>query len=401
MIKVPVRCKTFDAYIKEMIYHPERAKKWLADKRLTLHEKKILQGYLLIRDNQNTKVIKELLPLAPSDIDFVRSHWELLLGISYNNIGNFILAEKYLRSAIKDFEEKQELHHLFTALFNYMNLLSNTGKIQAMHKVIRKMEDLNPDGKLSQIRLLRSQFIYACDISDHQKATDLIQKINKIKSEMSESDLIQHLVCEFMFHVKFEELHSAKDTLEQMKKYRKFMLSENFNFMKRLLAHLTEDATIYAYEREFSSLPILFHQIKVIESLQSKELDEANKHWKELQKIAPDVHLEELKYAGEKCLFSLCLDKHLKQKIEDPFYAVSGEGSKIDKAYEILQNLKEPIKKAHLFELLWGEEPESKEDLVRLSNLISKMRRHYGVEVISRKGTYLLASEERKVSKSS
>lgn len=394
-----MKCKTFDAYIKEIIFHPERSKKWLADKRLTSQEKKILQGYMLIRDNQSSQVVAELLDSPISDIDFVNFHRELLLGISFNNTGNFIKAEKYLMSAIASFEKNGLNYHLFTAYVNLVNLYSNIGKIKEMGEVVHKMEALRPEGRLAQTRLLRCQFIYACDSNDNQAARILITKIAKINSEMSESDQINHLLCVFMFFVKNEELENAKQTLEQMKKHRKFLVSENFIFMKKLLSHLMEDATIYAYEREFSTLPNLFHQLKVIEHLQGEEIDEAQKHWSKLSQIDPLQHQNNFKYTGEKCLFSLCLSKHEKREKKIHLKVHSGDAPQTQVVFEILQNLQAPIKKGQLYELIWGESPEDKEDLVRLSNLISKVRATYQVTIVSRKGTYLLVSPDKQSQK--
>lgn len=372
------------------MYHPDRATKWLQDKRLTTHEKKIMQGHLLIRDNKNTQAVKELQDLSQSDVDFINYHRDLLLGIAHNNLGQFAVAEKFLQSAIEGFREIKNHYHLFTALYNLLNLLSNIGRVPEMKSVLKEMEKNRPEGQLAEIRLLRCQFICAFDASEIENAQIINAQISKYKPKMSENDLISHLVCEFMFQVKIEALTDAQNTLEQMKKHRKFMLTENFNFMKRLLAYLMSDTTIYAYEREFSSAPLLFHQIKVIENLQAKDETSAKTHWSELQKIAPEVHRGEFQYAGEKCLFSLCLEKSKQTSAKVVIARNDIKGTKTKIAYEILMNLEAPIKNSHLFELIWGEAPETKEDLSRLAKLLSKTRDLYQIEIISRKGTYFV-----------
>jgi len=385
-----VKCKTFDSYIKELIYYPQRATKWFADKRLTSVEKKILQGYLQIRNNQSSQVITELKDLPQSSIAFVQDHFHLILGICYNNIGDAKSGEKYLSLAIKGFEDKGEDYHLFTALFNLLNLLGNEARVSEMGAVLSKMEEICPDMKLAKLRLFRSQFIYACDSNQELLARKLITKINLLKADFSESDLAQHLVCEFMFYIKYEELNKAQDIIVQMKKCRNYALSENYHFMNRLLSHLITDSAIYVYEREFPTLTYLFHQMKVIESLQGADRENAEIYWKKLQAFNPDIYKEDFRYHGEKCLFSLCLEKHL-NKVKKFNLKLNSNNTPLYKvAFEILTQSSIPLKKGHLFELIYGEVPETKEDDIRLARIISKIRQVYGVRILFKKGSYSL-----------
>src|SRR5690606_20988270 len=139
----------------------------------TLHEKKILQGHLLVRSNKSLQAISELRSTPVSDLVFVRDHWNLLLGICYNNVGNFKDAEKHLILAIECFEQNKIHYHLFTALFNMINLLSNTNRIDEMTPILKRMEEVCPDIELAKIRLLRCQFIFACDTNDESLARNL------------------------------------------------------------------------------------------------------------------------------------------------------------------------------------------------------------------------------------
>lgn len=385
-----VKCKTFDSYIKELIYFPRRAPKWFSDKRLTQLEKKILQGYLLIRNNKNSQVIEELKDTPSIDIDFVKDHHHLILGICYNNIGNHGLGEKFLRLAIEGFEREDIHYHQFTALFNLLILLSNTSKIKEMEPVIKKMEEICPDVKLAQLRLIRCQFIYACDVSDEKVARKLIQKIEKLKSEFAESDLTQHLLCEFMFHIKYEDFNSAEKVLDEMKGFRNYTSSDNYFFMKKLLSHLKDDSPLYVYERDLTSISFLYYQMKVIESLQCQNREEAKKFWAKLQEGSPHLYQGDFKYNGEKCLFSLCLHKHLTaqpvlsiviDKTDKPLHQI---------VFEILSQWQKPIPKGHLFELVYGEPPRDKADDTKLSKLIYKVRSIYEVEIDFKKGTYFM-----------
>ena len=369
----------------------------MSDNRLTILEKKILQGYLLIRNNKSSQVIQELKDSPISEFDFVRNHHDLILGICYNNVGNHTEGERLLRLAVKGFEK--ESYHQFTALFNLVILLSNTGKILEMAPVIKRMEAICPEEKLARLRLLRCQFIYACDASEETEARKLIQKINKVKKEFSESDLNQHLLCEFMFYVKYEELESAQKVLEEIKTSRNYSSSDNYIFMKKLLSHLREDSPIYVYERDFDSISFLFEQLKVIESLQGNNPEDALKYWSMLKERAPHLYLDDFKYNGEKCLFSLCLDKHFKTSNNLSLVIDKSGKTLCQLAYDILAESERPIHKALFFELIYGESPIEKSDETKLSRLISKVRSAYHVEVEFKKGTYFMLKNSDLVKK--
>lgn len=384
-------CKTFDIYIKELVYNPRRSPKWFSDKRLTQLEKKILEGHLLIRSNKNEEVIQSLLNIPQSEILFIHSHWNLILGICHNNIGNYSRGEIYLKEAIRGFEDSSSSYHLFTALFNLFTLLGNVGRVDEMEGILGRMEEISPSEDLAQVRLLRCQFTYAMDANKTDKAYQILSTIETKKKMFSESDLYQHLVCEFIFYIKEENFPKAHSILEELKRFKKYSLSENFIFMSRLLAHLTEDKTIYVYEREFSSLKFLYYQMKVIESLQGKDHETAEEYWSLLQKETPHLYGKNFNYHGEKSLFSLCLEKHLNKEEAKPKIIHRGSGrNACEKLFSILKASAEPLRKGYLYEIVWGEAPETKEDYEKLSKLISKVRRNYNVTIVSRKGTYFI-----------
>ena len=379
----------FDIYLKELIYHPERSKKWMSDQQLLRLERKILQGHLLVRDNKNALVIEDVTKIPDSNVEFVDAHKNLLLGICHNNIGEYFESENYLLRAIHVFRENKISYHLFTALFNLLNVLSNVGRFSEMKNVLNEMEILNPPEKLAQVRLLRSRFIYACDLNQMTRARELMEVIDSIRSDMSEYDYAAHLVCEFMFFMKMEEFSNAQRSLERMQRCRKFMASENYHFMKRLFAHLLTDDTIYIYEREFPHFSVLFHQMKVIERLQANDSIQAERHWSELEKIFPDLYQDNFSYLGDKNLFSLCLKKH-RDIFKDTRPKTLTEGPKLHAAFKILQETSAPIRAAELYKVLYGKEIQSKNDLSKLTVIISKVRKNHQVKILSRKGTYQL-----------
>lgn len=388
-----MKCKTFDAIIKEISFSPEKSKKWLNDKRLTFFEKQIVIGHLMIRNNQNDEVIKTFESLTDSDIDFINAHRDLLLGICFNNLSNFKAAKQYLEKAITVFKQLQLDYHLYTANFNLFMVCSNQVDHLGMGQALKYMRSSSKQGILQQTRLMRCEFIFADETGDYAKACFWAKKIETILAQMSESDQIAHLVSEFMFYIRNDEFQNAMDTLSKMKKHRKFHLSENFKFMQRLLKNFMHNAPIYAYDHEFEKVPLLYHQLKVIQTLEMQELDTAAHHWLQLQAIAPLSHQQDFAYVGSKCLFSICLSKYkTKTQVLDiePFKS----GSKVDYLYEILQKAGAPLPKEQVFALIWGEQPQSKDDLMRLTRLISKVRSKFCVEIKSRMGTYLIDNDE-------
>lgn len=90
-------------------------------------------------------------------------------------------------------------------------------------------------------------------------------------------------------------------------------------------------------------------------------------------------------------MFSLCLEKHLNKEKAKPKIIHRGSGrNACEKLFSILKASAEPLRKGYLYEIVWGEAPETKEDYEKLSKLISKVRRNYNVTIVSRKGTYFI-----------
>lgn len=393
-----VKCKTFEVYLRELIYHPERSKKWLADKRLSEMEKSILRGHLLLRDNKTTEALKEVEKFSASDIEFVNDHRNLLLGICHNNLGNYASAKKYLELASFGLEKSHQYYHLFTTLYNLSILAYNQGQLESLRSSVERMVRLRVDGVLPQIRLLCCQFLLALETGEDDKVRECIKKLNGLKSEMPESELGPQLVSEFMFYMKNEELDKAEAILQEMKKYRKFTLSENYNFMKGLLGYLRNDSTLYVYPNMFShSSSVLYYQMKVIETLQVGDKESAGEFWKKLQvEHSQSLYQDDLQWTGKKCLFSLCLEKSKANLASTaPFKIVIGDGPKHQVLYNILLEANAPVKAAELYEILYGEVVQEKDDLKKLVRLVVTVRDYYKAEIVSKKGTYQLIKKNQ------
>ena len=99
----------------------------LNDKRLTLAEKKIIQGFLLIRSNKNEDALSLAEEIISQEEPFVESMRFFLLGSTLNNLGQYDRALMFFKSSDK-FMPKEKSSHLEYSILNniyhvYLNLI--------------------------------------------------------------------------------------------------------------------------------------------------------------------------------------------------------------------------------------------------------------------------------------
>jgi len=379
--------KAFYNILLELNLNVKKAKRGMEDKRLTLTEKKIIEGHLHIRNNQNPEALALMRGLPQSEAPFIEGQRRLLMGLALNNLSHFNEAEISIKHALDLFSNLNVPYFEFVGHLYLFTIYSNRSQIDKMSETLQTLKSIRTESEHQPLKLLRCQFDYYA-LVDEEKALEVLKKIELKKMAMTEGDIISHLVCEFMFFVKCEDFERCEKTLNEMKKYRKFNLTENFNFMKKLLDHLNKNAPIYMYGDDFKSVPVLYLQLKVIHSFEEKNISNAQGFWNELQALYPEIYLSDFNYTGAKCLFSLCLDKHqVQQKPISPIQKVD-DASLLDTLVDILVSTNSPVPKAQLYECLWKEIPEAKEDMQKLTRLISRARSERGIEIKSRKGTY-------------
>lgn len=381
--------KAFYKMLVEFSMNPARTRQWLADKRLTLTEKKIIEGQMLIRNNQNQETIDLMKSLPTSELPFVEAQRKLLMARALNNLSHFGEAEKTVKESIQIFNELDVPYFQFMGQFYLFNIYSNRCQTKLMLESLKTMESLPLLNEYLRLKILRSRFDYYSLVNEI-KAREVLAELEPFKKEMSEADIISQLVCEFMFYVKFEEFDHCEIVLNEMKKYRKFNLTENFNFMKMLLAHLKTNAPIYLYDEDFKHVPLLHFQLKIIHSFEEKNLEAAKKSWHALQTIYPETYKADFEYVGGKCLFSLCLDKHRHIQTKVVQITKQEDLSQLDSLVNLLMAAQVPLSKGHIYEFLWNEFPEDKDEMKKLTRLISRARSERGIEIKSRKGTYFI-----------
>lgn len=387
--------KTFYNILLSFNENPAKAKKKLDDKRLTLVEKKIVQGHLLLRDNKNSEVINLLLTQTPSELLFVESQRLLLLGCAYNNLSQFVQAQEYIIKSIEIVQNLNAPYFHFLGWFNYFWICANLNKLEEMSLSIETLSKLPISSKREQVRVLRCQFCFYQMSGRINEAELCMRSIDKVKEGLSESETIFYLIDKFMFYIQIEKFEFAMSTLEEMKKNRKFSLSENYQFMKLLLNNLVSGSVIYAYDADFKDAPVLLHQIRVIQALEARDNEQAKYFWDKLTHEFPGLYLDNFKYNGEKCLFSLCLDKHYTKMPSHTSFNFEEGLTKLDKLKIIFEREQNPISASNLFELIWGRSCESKDDLLKISKLIYRLKAEGEIQVEYKKGTYKVVSSSK------
>lgn len=392
-----IKVKTFIQALNLFSEDPAKSKKFLEDKRLTQAEKTILSCFFLLRDNELEKAKTELEKLTEINNNIVLSQKNLLQGLILNNQGRFSEAISLIKKSLELLPKNDLTYFKFIALHNLFTISYNQKNGAEMKKMLVQMKSLKVKTQKEIIRLMRCEFVYHSFTNNVKEAMEILEEIDLVKPQMAESDIIAQLINEFKFFIKLEDFKKCQSLLAEMKSYRKFNLTENYNFMKKLLTHYLDNKPLYFQDHEFSHHPTLFNQLKIIQQLEEGKSDEAKFYWDKLQKTSPEIYHRDFTYHGEKCLFSVCLEKYLKST---PAIILGIEGDDASNKSELIINIleknKAPISRDYLFECLWGRPAADKEDYVRLSRKIYRVKQSHGLDIQYKKGCYLLIKNKDK-----
>lgn len=399
-----VKVKTFILALNTLGINPKKTKSYLKDKRLSQAEKAILQSFLDIRDNLISEVIVNLQSLVTTD-PVVESQKKLILGIAYNNQTQYQVAQTLMVESLELMEEFAEdiPAQKFIALNNLFIIYRNLKNFKQMEATLKKMHCWGASNDLAKWSLLRADFKYASVTGNFQAAEKCLKLLDKNDKNLSEAQIITHLVDKFDFYVKTDRLDDCEAVLADMKNYRKFQLSSNYNFMKLLLNHYLHGKTLYVTDSDFKDFPMLFQQIKVIQKLEESDKGEAQQHWTKLANSFPEVYGRELgDYLGDKCLFSVCLAKHKKVQASNVLELKRHElpKTKEEALVVLLEKADTPLHQELIYELLWEEVPESKLDLNKLAQLVYAVKSKTGLDIRMKKSCYFIEQAAAKPKKS-
>jgi hypothetical protein len=367
------------------------ATKFLADFDFGQTERKILTAYLKLKTSDFNWIFQNLESLKVGS-DFVDGARCLVMGIGKNNSGDPLEALAWLEQAHVRLLSSTPIIR-FLVLYNrfvaYQNL-SEKEKLEDLFLESQKFDFAdNPQFKTRQLRV---RFNYDSIRGNVTSARQALEDLQALEGSMDEFQKLAWIIDKIRFFAAQEDYSSCQLEIEKLKRIRSFYLSADYNFIKAILGCLQANKPLYLYERDFATIPILAHQLGVLLGLEKKDLAEAGKSWAKLQELSSSVYREDFQYEGETCLFSLCLGKLLmgcKPKVS----LSSGELiSKEERLFTLLKEHPHGLSKSQLHHLLWGAEPTSKADLGKLSKLVERVKLKFGVEVKSRKGTYILST---------
>lgn len=396
-----IKAKTFIQALHLVCFEVKKAKSFLKDKRLTQIEKTILQCHLHLRDNQNQDVIDQLTSLKASD-SYVEAQRLLILGCAENNLCHYQLAQDFLNKSVELMKDHETPRFEYIAWNNLYIIALNQKNLSAMEEAINQIKKINLDSDSAKISLLRATFTFNMMKGNMQEATKIMPKLDFVKEKMSEHQRISFLIDKFVFFIKNDQFQACEETLVEMKKFRKFQLSANYNFMKQLLAHLMRNEALYVDNSDYEAFPVLFHQIKVIQCLEEGEITQADIHWKNLFKDAPQIYGHELfDYKGDKCLFSLCLAKHQKISNVNKIIKMDLPQNKEEALLKLLQESETPLHQGLIYELLWDDPLQKKSDLNKLAQLVVSLRNKTGLDIKFKKNCYFIAIQVQVQKKSS
>lgn len=385
----------FDHAIIDVSLSPLKAKSFFKDKRMTVFEKRILETYLLVRDSKYNEAFDLVQSIKEHHNPYLDAHRNLIYGIVCIGLSRFEESIQRLNQSKDYFIKNKIQYHSFTAIYNLFVAFSNIFDLLRMKAALVELEKLGGATQHQMNRLLRAQFTYYSEIDDSQKVKEIRTNISKHWESFSENDCIGYLVCSFMFEVKKENLDQANDIVAEMKKFRKFHLSENFRYMKKMINFLQSGASVYAYDYEFKNAPILYYQLKVIQGLQEGDQDSAEFYWDKLVLLSSQLFNKDKKfnYLGTKCLFSIALDR-LSIKLDQFDIDISHfKGTKEEKLLHILKSANGPIHAKQIFMSIWKREIDSKDDLKKVVRLVSSIKKSHNIQIHSSRGFY---SIERK-----
>ena len=387
--------KTFYSILSTFSENPQRAKEGLSDKRLTSLEKMILLGYLDLRDNKNTEVIQNLLKTPNDAPDFVLAQKKLLLSFAYMNLTHYEESLKYLLEVLPYFSlGRMDYFEFITKINLFINYL-NTSNLSEMTSTIKSLEEMTLVNNKSKIRLLMCQFFFYNFKNDDEKIQNTLNSIDQFKDVMLESDIVAHSINVFRYYITKDNFGMASKVIDELVNHRKFRIKQDFNYLKKLFEHYTQNKPLYFSENDFNESPVIYWEMRVIQKLEEMDIESAKSYWQKLHQSNPDLYGPHFNFIGEKCIFSLCLNKHL-TRIEQSNVLIkkipdeNNSTNHLEKLFHLFKNSTAPISKEFIYQQLWGEKPDTKADLIKLSNTIARFKQKYGYNLKTRKGCYFI-----------
>ncbi|MFZ4713065.1 MAG: hypothetical protein ACOYL6_05120 [Bacteriovoracaceae bacterium] len=373
-----------------------KAKNFLNDKRLNQTEKQIILAFNNLRENSFEEIIGSLSKIKADD-PFVETYRKMVLGLAFNNRGEPSLALPYFISAWEDIKDTSYIHAQFYSLYNLFIAYRNLKSSDLMGETLELMAEINLEKRATlQIMRLRCRFFYLSFTKDLNKAEDILVQIEQVKDQLNESQALSHHIDKFDFFVKMENYPACYKTLSEFKQFRVYVPSANFKFMKILLDNIVDHRPVYSYDKDFKNSPLLYYQLNVVKCLEEGRIEDAKVFWQELSNMSPTIYQNDLIYKGDKCLFSIAFEKQLKTIFTPDKNLLPKDKSKEQTLLRIMQEASGPLRKEQIYFLVWNEKLIDKNDLMKLSQLVTRVKKKFNVTIKTRKGCYYLEQQPLK-----
>ncbi len=199
--------------------------------------------------------------------EYVQSQRRLLLGMAYNNLSQFTKAKQMYSAAAQGFTQKFSTHFYFISRINLFWVHYNQKNRHKMELELAEIQKCSIDSEGEALRVLSCKLSFSLSIENFDACDETILEIENKSSSMSEAFKINFLIDKFNLELKRSNFELCQQYLHDMKKYRKYYLTSNYNFMKTLLDHYLKNTPIYVNDRDFKDSPYLLLQLKVIQKL--------------------------------------------------------------------------------------------------------------------------------------
>lgn len=384
-----LKTKTFYQALLQISHSPLKAKSYLQDKRLTQLEKKILHAYFLFRDGKFTDVICQIESLEVIEPEILAQK-NLLLGLAFNNLTQFNLANEFYQRALIHFKELKLPYFYHLTLVNQFYLALTCFDQKLINSIGKKMEMINLSNTSNPVRILRCLYHYYRINAKTKEANAIHSKLFLQFKTFSEADQLNFLMDYFQKSLIEKKYHDCYEALGHLKKLKKYYSSENYKFMFKILSFIDKGAPIYFQQKDFEKVPFLEEQMNCLRALEEGDSRKAELHWNNLSHQMNMIYLKPFQFNGDDCLFKFALNKLVKNHLSE-VKPLNLEGLSVkEKILTVLKHAKNNVPQDILFELVWGRKPLNKNDYQILSKALYKMKKEKSVEIQCHKKCYFL-----------
>lgn len=384
-----LKSKTFYEAIQKMSQSPLELNRYLNDHRLTQSEKIILQAYLMFRDGKFKNVVLVIENLETIDPEILSQKY-FLLGLAFTNLAQYSLAKNFYSRAKLEFQKLGLSYFYNLTLINQFHVALTCFDLKLIHSVGKEIQKIDIKKYDRPERIQRCLYHFYRLDHQAQKAEKIYFQLKMNFNNLSEADKLNFLIDTFHRALYLEDFKQCYETLDKLKRMKKYYSPENYKFMSKTLALIESNAPLYYQPEDFQNVPYLQEQINCLRSLQEGNIDKAHKHWDILSHNMENVFLENFNFQGDECLFKMAIEI-LREKISMPVQVLNLENMTInEKIYSVLKEYKKAIPQDLLFELVWGRAPQDKNDYLKISKILYKLKKEKNIQVEYRKKCYQL-----------